>query len=166
VSLRQAVPFTVLHRSAAIAIGELGPLCAVIWRDDVTHERFDIQRLALDQVVRRHRPEAGFLCVIEADVKPPSEELRKASSEMLASHRGALCCMAGVIEGDGFRAALTRSVLLGITRLGLTRGSPQPRYFANVSQASRWLCDHLPLDPASLTSSIERLRAQPASAKP
>ncbi|MFT3924101.1 MAG: hypothetical protein QM778_16315 [Myxococcales bacterium] len=154
-----SLPVSVLYSGDGVIVGEVGPLCVVIWRDEVTRERFEQQRMGLERVVRKHRPNAAFVCVVEADTKPPSEELRKASTQMLEGFQSDLACTAGVIEGAGFKAALTRSVLSGITLLVRNRKSPVS-YFATVSEATAWIATHMPIDPLALSRHVENLRAQ------
>jgi hypothetical protein len=149
----------VLHKSDGIAVGEIGSVCVVVWRDDVTHSRFEIQRRALESVVKRHGVGSAFLCIVEADVKPPPDDLRRASSVMVAQHQEQLRAVAGVIEGTGFKAALTRSVLSGITSLVRNRKAPIS-YFATVGEASTWLSDHLPIEPGKFSAAVDALRAE------
>ena len=164
-AVRQLSSLNLLYCGDGLAIAEIDLVCVVIWREAVTAQRFEIQRAALENVVTRNKPHAGFLCVIEADVKPPSEELRRASSNMLATHQKNLRCAGGVIEGSGFKAALTRSVLSGMTLLMGERKSPIS-YFATVEEASLWMGGYMSLQPERFAKAVEALRSQlgPAAA--
>lgn len=156
--------FQVIHCEDGLAIGEVGPVCVVIWREAVTRPRFDRQRAALAEVVRKHSPDAGFMCIVEPDVPPPSDELRKASADMMQSHQNGLRCAAGIIEGSGFKAALTRSVLSGITLLMGNRKSPMS-YFATVGEASAWMAKLIPVQPAAVKQAVDSMREQLAPAE-
>jgi hypothetical protein len=155
----KSTPVQVLHRSEAIVVGEIGPLCAVIWRGDVTRERFELQRAGLEGVVRRNGTRAAFLCVVEPDVKPPTDELRKASSDMIESHHGLLSCVATVIEGAGFKAALTRSVLSSIALLMHRRTTPIS-FCATVSEAIPWIARHTEVDSFDMLRGVDSLRSR------
>ena len=93
----------VLSCADGLATGEIDGVCIVVWRNDVTLERFRRQRAALESTVARHPHGAGFLCVIERNVAPPDEYFRRASSDLIDALgprlRGVLC----VIEDEGFR---------------------------------------------------------------
>lgn len=150
---------TIVYCEDGIAIAEIGPVCVVIWRDEVTRPRFERQRAALSEVVRKHKPNAGFMCVVEPDVPPPNDELRRASTDMLTSLQAGIRCASGVIEGSGFKAALTRSVLSGITLLVGNRKSPNS-YFATVDDAAAWMAKHVAIQPGPFVAAVANLRAR------
>ena len=83
----------------------------------------------------------------------------KASTEMVSSHGDRLKCVACVIEGNGFRAAITRSALSTMA-LFLTNRKAPVSYFANTQSAIRWMTAHMLINSsAHLVSEVERLRA-------
>ena len=137
----------VLSCSDGLAIGELDGVCIVVWRSDVTLERFRRQKAALESTVARHPQGAGLLCVIERNVAPPDEYFRRASSELIeglgARLRGVLC----VIEDEGFRGSVTRSVLSGMALL-LSSGSPPRKFASSVASGSTWLVGRCPATTA------------------
>jgi len=151
--------FTLIYCEDGMAIAEIGPICAVVWRGEVTRLRFERQRAALTEVARKHGPNAGFLCVVQSDVPPPNDELRRASTDMMVALQQELRCAAGVIEGTGFKAALTRSVLSGIT-LFVGNRKAALSYFATVGDASRWMAKSLDIDPVAVAAALETLRAK------
>jgi hypothetical protein len=114
-------------------------------------------------MVERYPGTAGFLCVVEASVKPPSEELRQASSAMVRGHGMRLRCIAVVIEASGFMGALTRSVLAGMNLVSGRQLSAQA-FFASVQDASDWLSRRLDLDPGALNACAAAQRAALARA--
>jgi hypothetical protein len=98
------------------------------------------------------------MCVIEPTAKPPDDKLRKASSDMLLAHGEKLRCVACVIEGTGFKAAVTRSALSGISLLIMNRKAPIS-YFANTQAAAVWINGHVSLDSVQrLVAEVENLR--------
>jgi hypothetical protein len=152
-------PERVIWCEDGIAVAQVGGICVVIWRDAVVPHRFSKQASGLAEVVGSHPCQAGFLCVIEPTAKPPDDKLRRASQEMIQSHEERLCCTACVIEGTGFKAAVTRSVLASITLLIANRKAPIS-YFASVSEAGHWMNKIVPIASISqLATSVENLRA-------
>jgi hypothetical protein len=147
--------------SDGLALAEICRSCIVIWRANVTRERFERQRSALEEIAARYGSSAGFLCVIEptAPSPPPSDELRRASADMIASYRDGLGCVAVVIEGEGFRAALTRGILQGMKVLLPKRVAPIA-FFSSVRKAVAWMGKFVPIGPpADFAASVEYLRS-------
>jgi hypothetical protein len=141
-----------------VVVGEVGRVCVVIWRLAVTQERFDHQRTGLAEVVHRHPDGTGFLCIIEPTAAPPSDKLRRASIEMIQSHGARLKCVAVVIEGEGFRAAITRSVISGMALIFPNR--LPGRAFSRVGEAVGWMQGHVRiLVPELLVDGVEELRS-------
>lgn len=148
-----------MHCGDGLAVAEAGPVCVVVWRSAVIVPRFEKQKAGLATVVANHPGKAAFLFVVEPTAAPPDEALRKASTQMVASHGDRLRCVAGVIEGTGFKAAVTRSVLSGMTLLLGKREVPVS-YFARVGEASRWVSEHVVVDARELATAVEAVRAR------
>lgn len=121
-----------------LGIAYAGAVCLVVWRRSVTLERFERQRTALHGLADRYPQGIGFLCVIGENTPPPDAELRKASNQMITALGNRLHCIACVIEGEGFRAATTRSVLAGMALL-LRASGPRVRIVASAAEAAVWL---------------------------
>lgn len=150
-----------IHIEPGLAVGEQGSLCVVIWRLDVTPERFVHQRNALRDVAHRHPGRAAFLCVIEPSAKPPSEELRRASVAMLTELRAQLSGVAAVIEGSGFEAAVTRSVLAGMMLLLRSFTRENIVFCATVREGLVFLAKGVTdLDVTALEAATAALRAR------
>jgi hypothetical protein len=149
----------VIHWDETVVVAETGALCVVIWRVAVTKVPFEWQRSALAEVVLRNPHGAAFLCVVEQSAKPPEDELRRASSQMILSHGEQLKCVACVMEGEGFRVAINRSALSGMILLLRNRKSPVS-VFAKVPEAVRWMSEHIEI-PAigELVSTVENIRS-------
>jgi hypothetical protein len=143
-----------------IAVAETGPLCVAIWRGAVTTNPFEWQRAGLAETISRHPRGAGFMCVVETSAKPPDDKLRKASSEMVLSHGSRLRCLAAVIEGEGFMAAINRGAVTGMVLLAMGRKVPIS-VFATVRQASIWMGQYISLPPPDeLTLTVEYIRSR------
>lgn len=149
----------VIHARDGVAVGEVGRVCVAIWRGAVTGVSFEWQRSGLAEVVARYPQGAAFMCVIEPTAKPPKEELRQASVQMIASHGTRLKCVAIVIEGEGFGAAIARGVISGMVYL---RSRLNPGHsFSDVRAALQWMDQYVPIEPALhlMAARVEELRA-------
>jgi hypothetical protein len=154
-------PVRILHCDDGLGVAEVANVCVVIWRKAVVRCQFERQRKALAEVVIRHPDGAAFICVIEGTVTPPDDELRKASSEMLASHGAQLKCLACVIEAQGFLAAIHRGVTTAMLLLLRPRSGLPVSFFSSVDGAIRWTRSQLPTVPSDvLASGVEHLRSR------
>jgi hypothetical protein len=153
-------PVRMFHVDETVAVAETGAICVALWRGAVTKVPFEWQRSSLAEVVQRHPRGAGFLCVIEPTAKPPDDELRKASTQMVLSHGERLSCVACVIEGEGFRAAVTRGALSGMVLLLRNRKS-RISFFSKIPEAARWMSGMLPMESAdAFTAIVEHIRSR------
>jgi hypothetical protein len=150
----------ILHRSDALVAAELGNVCILYWRKGPTRSTFNAQKAALDGLVARVGSGVAVVCVVEPEADPPSEELRKASSKMITDHGQKIKAVALVIEGNGFRAAITRTVLSGITFMIRT---PVPmKFFVTPKQAAVWVATRVPIAGSSerFADQVESVRSQ------
>lgn len=139
-----------------LATAEVGRTCVLLWRGVVNASRFQFQREAVEYVTSRHPGEAALLCIVEPTSEPPPQELRQAASELLSELGPKLRCVAYVIEGTGFRAAMIRGVLSGIELM--RRSSYPARYFAHASHAAAWIAVATGSSSLQLTESAHQLR--------
>jgi hypothetical protein len=152
----------VLGVQEGLAVGEVANVCVAVWRGPVTRPRFNTQRDALEEVVGRHPEGVGFLCVIEPTSKPPSDELRKESAEMVRRHESVLRCIACVVEGTGFVNALARSTLAAMASMVGPRRVPLA-VLGTVSAAATWMAPHIDArDSVVLSRAVESIRAEMA----
>jgi hypothetical protein len=146
-----------MHSASGLVMAERRGVSIAIWRRKPNRQLFDIQKKCLDEVVAKNKGKAAFICIVEPTAEPPDDDIRKASSQMISFHETNLKCVALVIEGTGFRAAITRTVLSGIVMLIRT---PAPiKYFDTPKAACMWLGTLLPLARDGLVEEIEALRA-------
>lgn len=136
----------------------VGPVCLSLWQAKPTPERFAIQRSHLHAAVGREPGKIVFMCVVSPHADPPDEAERKASADMITSQGTKLLGVACVIEGVGFRAAITRTVLTGVV---LLIHSPAPlKLFESVRLASPFLARCLKRTSLiELDSEFERARS-------
>jgi hypothetical protein len=158
--LTAARPFRVFHSDEGIVVAETANVCVVIWRGAVTRIPFEKQSSGLAMVVDRHPGNAGFLVVIEPTTKPPEDELRRASTQMLQAHGDRLNCVACVIEGQGFRASVARGVVSGMLLMTRHRHSPVS-FPPNVRAGATWMSEYVRIPSVdALTSTVEEIRAR------
>ncbi len=136
----------------------VGPICVALWQTKPTRALFEVQRSQLHAAVTRAPGQVAFLCVVEATAEPPDDAERAASAAMITSQGARLLGVACVIEGSGFRAAITRTVLSGMVLMIRT---PAPiKLFDGVRVASPFLarCVRRPL-LSELVAQVERGRS-------
>jgi hypothetical protein len=159
-------PLRVFYRDRDIVVAEADALCVVVWRGAVTKYPFEKQRAGLAAVVEKHPGKAGFLIVIEPSCKPPDDDLRHESTAMLESHGNRLTCVGVVVEGEGFRAAITRGVLSGMVLLMRNRKSPIS-FFSNVRSTAKWMSTHVEIPSVDYVASIvEEVRSNIMKTQP
>src|SRR5262245_44278599 len=152
----------VTFAGGGLVVCTIGPVCAAIWRTKPIPTFFEMQRRQLASAVERAPGNAAFLCVVEVSADPPEQELRDASAAMIASHGKKLAACACVIEGAGFRAAITRTVLTGISLVA--RSQTPTRFFEHVSVASTWVGERLGRREPGLADQVELARQRLAVA--
>ena len=150
------------HCTGGLFMGSLGPVCVALWQTKPTRELVAIQRAYLARAVAHDPKHVAFVCAVAASAQPPDEAERAASAAMINEHGANLAAVAGVIEGTGFRAAITRAVLSGMV---FVVRSPCPiRLFDSVPAASHWLAQRLGrADIAHLSEQFELARARLSS---
>lgn len=159
-NLSPSAPVRVLHCNETVIVADAGCVCIAIWRGRVTKGPFELQRSGLAEVVQRNRAGAGFLCIVENAAKPPEDTLRRASAEMILSHEERLKCVACVIEGQGFMAAVNRGALAGMVLL-LRNRKTEVSIFPRVTEASRWMSQHVGIPPVGeFVETVEGLRSR------
>jgi hypothetical protein len=127
----------ITHQGDGLTMVAFGPVCIAIWNAQPTRTLFEVQRSSLASAVLKAPGEALFLCVVASDARPPEQDIRDASSAMITGHGKSLAGCACVIEGSGFRAAITRTVLSGIVLI--TRTPSPVVFFDSVASALPWL---------------------------
>jgi hypothetical protein len=145
-----------------IVMAQIANVCVALWRKKPTPERFEIQRKCLEAAVKRNPGRTVFLCLVEPGTEPPDDVIRKASSTMISSHGQDLRAVACVVEGTGFKAAISRTVLSGIVFL---IRSPSPiRYFESAASGAAWLSQFVPI--GNLNSFVQQLEIARGSLAP
>jgi hypothetical protein len=151
--------YRLVYASDKLGIAHVGPVCLAVWHGAVTQPLFDRQRAALEAVAGQFPERAGFVCVIGSSSPPPDSRLRQASLDMLKRLGDQLAWVICVIEGDGLHAAMTRSVLAGMSLL-LNRSKPTVTFMADMSSAATLIAAHFDAtSAASLNDAYAQLLA-------
>src|SRR6478735_289253 len=124
------------HSDPGLHVAVYGSVCIALWLSKPTRQLFEIQRRELEATVKKHPGQATFMCIIEPSADPPDQDVRNSSTEMIMSHGDKLAATCCVIEGSGFRAALTRTVLTSIAFMA--KGKTTIRFVEHVQTASDW----------------------------
>lgn len=127
----------VTHNTDGLLMAMIGPVCLALWQTKPTPERFAIQRAHLYAAVKRDPGNVVFLCVVSTKAEPPEEAERRGSAEMITSQGNQLLGVACVVEGVGFRAAISRTVLTGM--LFLIRTPSPIKLFESVRLSAPFL---------------------------
>lgn len=132
-----AAELHISHRARGLLLGTQGDVFFAVWSTKPTPDLFELQRSGLAAAVYAKPGRTIFLCVVSPNADPPDQAERDASSRMITTHGEKLLGTACVVEGSGFRAAITRTVLTGIV---LFIRTPSPvAFFESVDAASLWM---------------------------
>lgn len=151
----------IIHNAEGLLVASFGPVLVSAWAAKPIPRLFEIQRMQLAAAVARNPGKQMFMCVVAPNADPPDQTERDASAKMITAHGDKLAACACVIEGSGFRAAITRTVLTGIVLVIRTR-SPVT-FFESMESASLWLQKRT--DGVSLSSLAEKVAAVRAQAR-
>lgn len=145
------------QRVPGLILGSYRNVFFALWSTKPTPELFQLQRAALAAAVSASPGKIFFLCLVSPNAEPPEQAERDASSQMITSHGNRLLGTACVVEGSGFRAAITRTVLTGIV---LFIRTPAPiAFFENVEAAAFWMQRRVPTtDLSQLATQLDKIR--------
>lgn len=150
------------HLSPAFHMGTYGRVCVGLWRAQPDRVHLELQR---DRLLELQRGPVlyAYLCVIEEGADPPQSADRELSVAAISRKKNALAAVACVVGGDGFRSAIARTALSGMTLL--LRDAPPVRVFGSVADAAPWLGQLLDGSRlAGLAAAVHSARAAMAGA--
>jgi hypothetical protein len=148
------------HVGQGLASGSLDNVFIEVWRAPMNADLAAIERHAMLRTTLRNRKNTAVLCVIEPTSTPPDDDMKKATTDLLRECENDLTCLAVVIEGDGFRAAMIRAVL-GTIQMLFGRREFAIKYFADTKSASVWLgaSSYTTIPADGLYEAAEEMRA-------
>ena len=145
-----------------LAMAEIGHACVAIWRTAPNDFLFDRQVSAFRSVIQNHHTKkVGFIGVIEECAPPPSDTMRRATVQMFDEYRQYIACVGGVIQGNGFRAAITRSVMSGMALLFGSHEFPA-KMTGSITDAAQWASQYADIGPVdAFVDTVETYRNLP-----
>lgn len=151
------IDIQVKQRVPGLILGSYRNVFFALWSTKPTPELFQLQRAGLAGAVSAAPGNIFFLCLVSPNADPPEQAERDASSQMITSHGSRLLGTACVVEGSGFRAAITRTVLTGIV---LFIRTPAPiAFFETVDAAAFWMQRRVPTtDLSQLAIELDKIR--------
>ena len=149
----------VVHAEPDYALGSLGPVYVVVWRNETTMKGARHLASGFTDFRTKGNPH-GLITIVEPGAPLPGSEPREIIADFLKSASEHLVVSAVIFEGEGFRGAAVRGVVTGLTMLA--RQSYPHRVFATMEEASSWYADHCPpqwrLAGSVLVNGVTRLR--------
>jgi hypothetical protein len=138
------------------SVGTLDNTLLVVWRDTPTLEAFKRVNAAAARLAERCPDGIGTFGVAPANMPLLGSAERKEASALLERFGGQLRAVASVIEGTGFAASATRSVMTAISVLAR---SPCPlKIFGSFDEGVDWYTARVDIPPPALRQAIERMR--------
>jgi hypothetical protein len=158
---RASGPFEIYSANSGHSIGRYEGVLICVWRDAPTLATLDTVRRAFSVMLEVRPGGAGVLGVALQGMPTLGNAERQATSAMFADLGRHAYYVASVIEGDGFWASTSRSVM---TAISIVAHRPCPlRIFRHVTEAADWQ-SRFPGAAAAplLCEAVERCRAQMA----
>lgn len=143
-----------IHVSDAVHVSATwNDLLLVCWRKAPTLAALDDVHEATRRLLIAHPDGVGVLGIAQSGMPMIGAAERKRAADLLKDFGKTMRFLASVIEGDGFWAGTTRSVMTAIT---LMARPPCPtKIFSTVTDAAGWMAPSLGA-PAPSALSIER----------
>lgn len=128
----------------------------VVWRAPPTMQAFsDLRAIVVEQLQEFPRG-LGIFGIVEPGMPLLGAAERKVAAELLAQFGPRFRAIATVIQGQGFWAGATQSVM---TAISLIARQPCPtRIFDSVDEALAWYAPLVSLDGAALRQAIDVVR--------
>lgn len=118
-------------------MGAYASVFILLWRKETTLTAVAMFDSAFSRFAARTEEKLGLITIIEEDASLPSNAARQALAQYLSKQAGRLAASAVIFEGNGFRSAMVRGAVTGITILAR---QPYPhRIFSSVEEGVSWL---------------------------
>jgi hypothetical protein len=130
---------TICQSNADCVIGFAEGVAVALWVHHTNVE--DVEELG-KAVRRAHRGSSEpvrLVQVVPQTAITPDSRVRSALASMLRGQQGIVSHSVILFEGEGFRAAMIRSIVTSITSLS-NPGFPH-RVFGRLPEAAAWMCD-------------------------
>jgi len=107
-----------------------------VWRVETTMSGVLMLDKVFDAAAQQYPSGVFLLTIVEPNAPVPTPDVRKAMALMLTKWASRLLVSAVVHEGTGFRAAMVRSVVIGVAML--TKLPFRHKVFSTIDEAARW----------------------------
>lgn len=148
----------IARRNADCVIGFTNGVAVAFWRLH-THatDVLELQRVAGQAYDASGKPIA-LVQIVPGSALAPDGQARTALARMLANLHGRVSHSAIVHEGEGFRAAMIRSIVTGVVALS-NPGFPH-RVFSTLAESVTWMSQSdSRFDASKITSTVAKVRA-------
>lgn len=149
-----------VRQTESLKCGSYGPLFISIWSAQANEEMARQAGLAM-RGIAKERGRIYVLSVLGAETPPPETHVRNMIASTFDELEPHIAAVANVIEGQGFRAAALRGVLIGMGMM-MRRSRPE-KVSATVEDAALFISGQSDRQLASqgIVRAIEQLRALP-----
>lgn len=135
------------HNESAAAWGQVGPICVVVWKGALEAALLDRFVAYANTFGPRHPSGWVVLSYPYPKIELPSQEIRNKINELTAqpgeNYRGTTT----VVDAEGFRASVMRSILAGMSLVG---GKHAPRHVSKTTdEAVDYLATVVAFDAAA-----------------
>jgi hypothetical protein len=157
----------ILHANEGLAVGNLNGIYINVVRKPSNLADLSHIRRTLEGHFKRYQ-KIGSIAVIEPHAaQSPEKEVREATSALTRDFQSLAAAI--VIEGDGFRAAASRTLIATIYLVA--RPAYPHKICATVDDGANWLLGLIKpnpfgVSPAEVSRSVEQVRAAIRSAPP
>jgi hypothetical protein len=156
----------VLEATASHTIGTWRNFALVIWRRETVLAGLIGVRTQLTELSKRYPKNVCLMQIIEKNGAAPEPVVRTAIADTLTSFREHIIGSSIIFEESGFKAAVVRAVVSGVTLLAKF-GFPHV-VFSAVGEASVWharLGKANDFRPGELVDAVEKLRRTPVPSR-
>jgi hypothetical protein len=151
----------ITRKSSDCVIGFTDSLAVAFWRlHTKPQDILELQRVAGQAYEASGKPIA-LVQVVPVSAIAPDGQARAALARLLGQLNGRVSRSAIVHEGEGFRAAMIRSIVTGVVALS-NPGFPH-RVFSTLAESVTWMAQADPrFDASKITSAVTKVRATTA----
>jgi hypothetical protein len=141
-----------------VTVATLENVVFVHWRGATLPSIVPVLQRAID-AVKRVSARAVFFAVIEPTSSPPDQATRSAFGRFFEDNADSLAAAVVTIHGEGFRAAMVRTISSAILTLMPRRRVPFPRHIEkSIEDSAQLAAAHTPgLDRQAIVSAFRSL---------
>jgi len=148
---------TLCRSNVDCVIGAADSVAVAFWLHQTTVEDVEELGRAARRAQQGSSERVRLVQIVPQTAATPDARVRAALARMLRGLQGIVSHSVIVFEGEGFRAAMVRSIVTSIASLS-NPGFPH-RVFATLPEAAAWMCDRRgALDARQIEAIVQRVR--------